>query len=166
GWLAWLAGWLAAWLAWLPWLAGLAGYHGWLAGWPGWLAGYHGWLAWLAWLAWLVGSVLPHTSNSQDSLHQLLHSTSNMALEQDFNEAAEKVKKLKTKPNDEELKELYGLYKQVTVGDINTERPGMLDFTGKAKWDAWNSRKGMSKDAAMEAYIAKVEELVGKYGLE
>lgn len=39
---------------------------------------------------------------------------------QKFNEAAEKVKKLKTQPNDEELKELYGLYKQVTVGDINT----------------------------------------------
>lgn len=23
-----------------------------------------------------------------------------------------------------------------------TERPGMLDFTGKAKWDAWNAKKG------------------------
>jgi len=24
----------------------------------------------------------------------------------------------------------------------STERPGMLDFTGKAKWDAWNGKKG------------------------
>ena len=37
----------------------------------------------------------------------------------------------------DELKEIYGLYKQATVGDINTERPGMLDFKGKAKWDSW-----------------------------
>ncbi|KAG7168656.1 Acyl-CoA-binding domain-containing protein-like [Homarus americanus] len=85
---------------------------------------------------------------------------------QKFNEAAEKVKKLKTQPNDEELKELYGLYKQATVGDINTERPGMLDFKGKAKWDAWNSKKGTTKEAAMEAYVAKADELITKYGLE
>ncbi|MPC45647.1 acyl-CoA-binding protein-like [Portunus trituberculatus] len=89
-----------------------------------------------------------------------------MSLEEKFNEAAEKVKKLKTQPNDEELKELYGLYKQVTVGDINTDRPGMLDFKGKAKWDAWNSRKGMTKEAAMEAYVAKADQLVATYGLQ
>ncbi|XP_063873948.1 acyl-CoA-binding protein homolog [Scylla paramamosain] len=89
-----------------------------------------------------------------------------MSLEEKFNEAAENVKKLKTQPNDEELKELYGLYKQVTVGDINTERPGMLDFKGKAKWDAWNSRKGMTKEAAMEAYVAKADQLIATYGLQ
>lgn len=38
----------------------------------------------------------------------------------DFETAAENVKKLKSKPTDDELKELYGLYKQATVGDINT----------------------------------------------
>ena len=31
---------------------------------------------------------------------------------------------------------------QVTVGDCNTARPGMMDFAGKAKWDAWNAKKG------------------------
>ncbi|XP_071534898.1 acyl-CoA-binding protein homolog [Panulirus ornatus] len=89
-----------------------------------------------------------------------------MSLEEKFNEAAEKVKNLKTQPNDDELKELYGLYKQVIVGDINTERPGMLDFKGKAKWDAWNSKKGMTKEAAMEAYIAKADQLIATYGLQ
>lgn len=33
--------------------------------------------------------------------------------------------------------QFYKYYKQGTVGDVNTARPGMLDFTGKAKWDAW-----------------------------
>ncbi|XP_020617202.1 acyl-CoA-binding protein-like [Orbicella faveolata] len=76
-----------------------------------------------------------------------------------FHKAAEEVKKLPTKPSDEDMLEVYSLYKQVTVGDCNTDRPGMLDFTGKAKWDAWNSKKGMTKEAAEEAYIKKVEEL-------
>ena len=39
---------------------------------------------------------------------------------QEFLDAAEKVKNLKSKPNDTEMLELYGLYKQATVGDINT----------------------------------------------
>lgn len=43
-------------------------------------------------------------------------------------------------------------------------RPGMLDFRGKAKWDAWDKRKGMSQDAAKEQYIQKVEELISIIG--
>ncbi|XP_055071240.1 acyl-CoA-binding protein [Paramisgurnus dabryanus] len=82
-----------------------------------------------------------------------------------FQKAAEEVKQLKAKPTDAEMLEIYALYKQATVGDVNTARPGMLDFTGKAKWDAWEAKKGISKEAAVEAYIAKVEELKGKYGI-
>uniref|UniRef100_A0A3P9B753 Acyl-CoA-binding protein n=1 Tax=Maylandia zebra TaxID=106582 RepID=A0A3P9B753_9CICH len=77
----------------------------------------------------------------------------------------EEVKVLKQKPNQQEMGDLYGLYKQATVGDINTERPGFLDFTGKAKWDAWNARKGLSKEEAMAKYVALVEELKEKYGI-
>ena len=55
---------------------------------------------------------------------------------------------------------------QVTVGDCNTSRPGMFDMKGKAKWDNWNSRKGMSKDEASAKYIKLVEDLVAKYGLK
>ena len=39
--------------------------------------------------------------------------------------------------------ELYSLYKQSTVGDNTTEKPpGTLDVKGKAKFNAWKSRKG------------------------
>ncbi|KAI5621060.1 acyl-CoA-binding protein isoform 1, partial [Silurus asotus] len=82
-----------------------------------------------------------------------------------FQKAAEEVKHLKAKPVDAEMLEIYSLFKQATVGDVNTARPGMLDFAGKAKWDAWDSKKGMSKEDAMKAYISKVEELKGKYGI-
>ena len=52
-----------------------------------------------------------------------------MGLEEDFQAAVDAVsnKINKTLSNDE-LQEIYGLYKQATVGDINTSRPGMLDF--------------------------------------
>ncbi|XP_018431086.1 PREDICTED: acyl-CoA-binding protein-like [Nanorana parkeri] len=81
----------------------------------------------------------------------------------EFEKAAEEAKKLTKKPADDEMLKLYALYKQATVGDVNTARPGMLDFTGKAKWDAWESKKGISQEDARAQYIALVEELKGKY---
>lgn len=54
---------------------------------------------------------------------------------------------------------LYALFKQATSGDVSGDRPGMLDVRGRAKYDAWAKHKGLSKDAAMEQYIA----LVGKH---
>ncbi|XP_067370881.1 acyl-CoA-binding protein-like isoform X2 [Channa argus] len=60
--------------------------------------------------------------------------------------------------------QVYGLFKQATVGDVNTACPGMFDFTGKAKWDAWEKLKGKSKEDAMNEYISLVEQLKQKYG--
>ncbi|XP_013391752.1 acyl-CoA-binding protein-like [Lingula anatina] len=88
-----------------------------------------------------------------------------MTFEPEFLKAAEDVKNLKSKPTDAEMLELYGLFKQAMIGDVNTDRPGMLDFTGKAKWDAWEGRKGMSKENAMELYISVANNLVEKYGM-
>ncbi|XP_061530030.1 acyl-CoA-binding domain-containing protein 7-like isoform X2 [Phycodurus eques] len=82
----------------------------------------------------------------------------------EFEKTAEDVKNLKTRPSDQELLDLYGLYKQAIVGDVDTDRPGLFDMKGKAKWDAWSSRKGMSKDDAMSAYIALAKELISKLG--
>ncbi|CAG9330465.1 unnamed protein product [Blepharisma stoltei] len=54
--------------------------------------------------------------------------------------------------NDQALA-LYGLFKQATVGDVNTSRPGMFDPKGKAKWDAWNAKKNVSQADARAQYI-------------
>lgn len=81
----------------------------------------------------------------------------------DFDKAAEAVKNLASKPSDADLLELYGLFKQASVGDVNTARPGMLDLKGKAKWDAWKSREGMSSDDAKAAYVEKVKALGGSW---
>ncbi|XP_072811141.1 acyl-CoA-binding domain-containing protein 7 isoform X1 [Vicugna pacos] len=95
-----------------------------------------------------------------------------MSLQGDFDKAADDVRKLKTRPDDEELKVLYGLYKQSVVGDVDIgimlsfkKCPGVLDLKGKAKWEAWNLQKGLSKDDAMSAYISKAKELIEKYGI-
>lgn len=80
----------------------------------------------------------------------------------------DKVKFAKTLPalDDNQLKlKMYAYYKQATVGDCNTSKPGMLDFVGKYKWDAWNSMKSMEPDAAMEAYMEIVDDLSAKAGV-
>ena len=50
-------------------------------------------------------------------------------------------------------------YKSILYSTVAA--PGMLDFTGKAKWNAWNSKKGLSQEDAEKAYIAKVAALKG-----
>ena len=81
----------------------------------------------------------------------------------EFTKAAEDIRTLTVKPTDYELLDLYGLFKQATVGDCNTNRPGMFDMKGKYKWDKWNSHKGMNKEEAEKKYIELVQSLLSKY---
>jgi len=80
-----------------------------------------------------------------------------------FEEAQATVKSLPPSVGNDDLLKVYGLYKQATVGDCNTDRPGMFDMKGKAKWDAWNALKGVSQDKAKEDYVALANELKEKY---
>ncbi|HRE89122.1 MAG TPA: acyl-CoA-binding protein [Myxococcota bacterium] len=75
-----------------------------------------------------------------------------------FEAAIERSKDLPTQSPTTQL-ELYGLFKQASSGNATGSRPGMFDVRGRAKWDAWEKRKGMSADAAMEAYIELVDRL-------
>ncbi|GAA6103521.1 glycylpeptide N-tetradecanoyltransferase 2 isoform X1 [Tachysurus ichikawai] len=84
---------------------------------------------------------------------------------EEFEKIAADVKQVKSRPSDQELLDLYGLYKQGTVGDVNIAEPGTLDLKGKAKREAWNSRKGMSTEDAMTAYITLAKEVINKYGM-
>lgn len=34
--------------------------------------------------------------------------------------------------------------KSLMVAFASTVRPGILDFTGRVKWDAWNAKKGQN----------------------
>ena len=81
-----------------------------------------------------------------------------MDLKDQFEASIEKAKGLSSQSN-ETLLELYSLYKQATVGDVEGDRPDGFDFRGAAKYDAWETRRGMSSDEAMQAYIDLVDQL-------
>jgi diazepam-binding inhibitor (GABA receptor modulating acyl-CoA-binding protein) len=78
-------------------------------------------------------------------------------------EAAERLKTLTERPSNEEFLNLYGLFKQATAGDNKTSKPGMFDMKGQFKWKAWKDKSGMSQEDAADAYVALVDELLGKY---
>ncbi|GAA5978946.1 hypothetical protein JCM11641_000102 [Rhodosporidiobolus odoratus] len=58
---------------------------------------------------------------------------------------------------------LYSVYKQATEGDIKTSRPGLLDVLGRAKWDAWNKRKGSSQVEAERLYVEALIRILKGY---
>lgn len=76
-----------------------------------------------------------------------------------FDDAKARVEKLPKRPSNDRLLDLYALYKQATEGDVSGSRPGMLDLKGRAKYDAWAGRKGLSKEDAMKKYVALVDKL-------
>lgn len=77
----------------------------------------------------------------------------------EFEAAAKRVQTLSSKPSDQDLLALYGLYKQATVGDNTTDKPGMMDFKGKYKWQAWMDKLGTSQAEAEAEYIQLVDKL-------
>jgi diazepam-binding inhibitor (GABA receptor modulating acyl-CoA-binding protein) len=79
-----------------------------------------------------------------------------------FEDAQKRVKQLKQTPSTDDLLALYALYKQATSGDVSGSRPGMIDFKGRAKYDAWAKKKGVGKDPAMTDYVALVDRLAGR----
>ncbi|NOY92564.1 MAG: acyl-CoA-binding protein [Deltaproteobacteria bacterium] len=82
-----------------------------------------------------------------------------MTTQDEFEAAVVRVKGLSKSPSNQDLLGLYGLYKQATSGDVSGKRPGMLDPRGRAKFDAWTSRKGMDDEQARTAYVALVDKL-------
>ena len=81
-----------------------------------------------------------------------------MDLKDQFEAAIEKAKSLPSQSN-ETLLELYSLYKQATEGDVQGEAPSGFDFRGAAKFAAWEKRRGMTAEEAMQAYIDLVDRL-------
>lgn len=55
----------------------------------------------------------------------------------------------------EVVEKILTLFSFLTSISLLAEKPGMTDLKGKAKWEAWNGRKGLSKEEAMTQYIAK-----------
>jgi diazepam-binding inhibitor (GABA receptor modulator, acyl-CoA-binding protein) len=82
-----------------------------------------------------------------------------MDLQQQFDQAVTRSKELTKRPTNEELLQLYALFKQATEGDVTGERPGGFDFKGIAKFDAWEELKGKTREQAQQEYVAFVDKL-------
>lgn len=79
-------------------------------------------------------------------------------LQASFEKAAEDIKQLSERPDNDTLLKLYALYKQGAEGDVSGPKPGFFDFVGTAKYEAWGKLKGTKQEDAMQKYI----DLVGK----
>ena len=77
-----------------------------------------------------------------------------------FEQAQLDVKTLTKRPANEDMLALYAHFKQASAGGASGSRPGMFDMVNRAKYDAWAALKGMSKAAAEQAYIDKVNALL------
>lgn len=80
----------------------------------------------------------------------------------EFQAAADRIKAQGKAANlsNDDLLALYGLYKQATVGDNATDKPSFYQLEAKSKWEAWNTRKGLSTAEAEAQYIALVKKLL------
>jgi acyl-CoA-binding protein len=84
-----------------------------------------------------------------------------MTMQTEFEQAVADSRNLPERPDNLTLLKIYALYKQASAGDAAGERPGMTDFVGRAKWDAWDALRGTAQEEAMQRYIALVGELKG-----
>ena len=82
-----------------------------------------------------------------------------MATDEEFQAAVARIK-ARTDVGQGDQLALYALYKQATLGDVTGARPGMLDLRGRAKYDAWAGKKGLSAADARAAYVALVGRLI------
>lgn len=83
-----------------------------------------------------------------------------MELTARFEQAVADSRTLSEKPSNDTLLQLYSLYKQATEGDVNIDEPANpFDFVSRAKYQAWESLKGKTREAAMEEYIALIGRL-------
>ncbi|KAI9882305.1 MAG: hypothetical protein M1823_005948 [Watsoniomyces obsoletus] len=87
-----------------------------------------------------------------------------------FQKAVEESRKLTAKPTNDELLELYALFKQATQDPPieESDSPGAFDLKGKAKKRAWQKivDEGVTPSEAQTRYVELVETLKNNYGFE
>jgi acyl-CoA-binding protein len=77
-----------------------------------------------------------------------------------FTQAQAEIKTLDERPDNQTLLQLYAFYKQGSAGDVSGERPGMMDFVNRAKFDAWEKLKGMPVETAQQNYVDLVNQVM------
>jgi len=88
----------------------------------------------------------------------------------EFNTAVADSKKLTSKPSNDDLLQMYALFKQATQDPSfeKAAKPGTFDLKGKAKYRAWEKivNEGVTPEEAQTKYVALIAELKEKYGYD
>lgn len=63
----------------------------------------------------------------------------------------------------EEKLTMYSLYKQATVGNVQSPRPSVWDMLGRAKWDAWAKHKDLDSYEAKWLYVEALLKVLRRY---
>jgi len=82
----------------------------------------------------------------------------NPKIKTEFDQAVKQANNLSNQPP-EVLLEMYGLYKQALLGDVTGKKPSRMNLKARYKYEAWASRKGISQEMAMQAYIDLIHKL-------
>ena len=82
-----------------------------------------------------------------------------MSLDNEFDKACKKIKKLTPSLDNLTLLKLYGYYKQALNGDVKSKRPGLLNLKNRAKYDAWFSVSNTSSEDSKKEYIKLTNSL-------
>ena len=90
-------------------------------------------------------------------------------LQQQFEAAVRRVDNLPPEQGAEDMVELYGLYKQATAGDHDTQgeevgrddhdNPNGPGGLSQAQWDSWSKCKGMPEEEAKRRYVDIVNKI-------
>lgn len=84
-------------------------------------------------------------------------------LDERFEKSQAEVKTLAKRPGNDELLQLYALYKQATAGEASgASKPGRFDMVGRAKYDAWAELAGTPAEEAKTRYVTTVDRLLGR----
>ena len=83
-----------------------------------------------------------------------------MNLQEQFDQAQLDSKTLSERPDNMTLLKIYALFKQASSGDATGDRPGMTDFVGRYKFEAWEALKGTAQDDAKQKYVELVGDLL------
>ena len=71
---------------------------------------------------------------------------------------------MKAKPTRREMAELYGLYKQVVVGDNYEERPDWEEEPeDRYRWECWFCQKNLFKEEAERRFVMMANFVLKKY---
>uniref|UniRef100_A0A914VXB8 ACB domain-containing protein n=1 Tax=Plectus sambesii TaxID=2011161 RepID=A0A914VXB8_9BILA len=66
-------------------------------------------------------------------------------------------------PDDDKV-DMFGMYMQATVGDVNSPKPSSDHPIELSKWQSWNGRKGLTREEAQNAFISRANRLLTLHG--